>query len=127
MRAGGTGCGAERCTERERTGRAGAAPRQPNPEQRHARRAGGSGLQAATAPIRQMEEVLAPDARTVVIRWRGLYPDAAGLGKDFQALPRHLLAQPFETLDAAGFTNLSYWTADYVGLGPYKLERWEPG
>ncbi|HEY3118874.1 MAG TPA: ABC transporter substrate-binding protein, partial [Chloroflexota bacterium] len=28
-------------------------------------------------------------------------------------------------LDA--FINHSYWTQDYVGLGPYRLDRWEPG
>jgi peptide/nickel transport system substrate-binding protein len=30
-----------------------------------------------------------------------------------------------DALDA--FANRSYWTTDYVGLGPYQLTRWEPG
>ena len=23
--------------------------------------------------------------------------------------------------------NLSFWTVDFVGAGPYKVDRWEPG
>jgi peptide/nickel transport system substrate-binding protein len=74
-----------------------------------------------------MAEVLAPDARTVVIRWSEPFVDAGALGLTFQGLPRHLLEEPFRTLDAVTFTNHSFWTQGYVGLGPYKLEHWEPG
>lgn len=85
-------------------------------------------LGAATSrPVGQMEEVLAPDARTVIIRWSEPYTDAAQLGTGFQGLPRHLLEEPFRTLDPVSFTNHPFWTLEYVGLGPYKLDRWEPG
>ena len=83
--------------------------------------------QARSRPIGQMAEVLAPDARTVVIRWSEPFVDAGALGTGFQGLPRHLLEEPFRTLDAVSFTNHSFWTQGYVGLGPYKLDHWEPG
>lgn len=85
-------------------------------------------LGAATSrPMAQMEEVVAADARTVVIRWNQPYTDAGALGTTFQGLPRHILEEPFTTLDHVSFTNNAFWSRDYVGLGPYKLDRWEPG
>lgn len=83
--------------------------------------------QAGSPPINHMEEVLAPDAETVVIRWRSLYPEAAQLGLGFQALPRHILQQPLQEEDAEAFVNHPFWSSEYVGLGPYRLTRWEPG
>jgi peptide/nickel transport system substrate-binding protein len=82
---------------------------------------------ARSTPISEMEEVAAPDDRTVVIRWRRPYPEAADLDQTFQALPRHVLEAPFQSLDPLGFTNHSFWTTDYVGLGPYRMDRWEAG
>jgi ABC-type transport system substrate-binding protein len=83
-----------------------------------------------TEPIGHMAEVLAPDARTVVIRWRRLYPEAAGLDMGFQALPAHILREPFQSAlggDAESFVNLPFWTRDYVSGGPYRLVEWVPG
>lgn len=82
---------------------------------------------ARSDPIRQMADVVAPDPRTVLIRWREPYPLAAEMDVRFQALPRHILQQPFEQLDRASFVNLPFWTFDYVGLGPYRLDQWEAG
>jgi peptide/nickel transport system substrate-binding protein len=82
---------------------------------------------ARSVPIAEMEDVVAPDASTLVIRWRRPYPEAADMDQHFQALPRHLLEAPFQTLDALGFTNHPFWTTDYIGLGPYRLDRWEAG
>jgi peptide/nickel transport system substrate-binding protein len=79
-------------------------------------------------PIGLMEQVSAPDPRTVVIRWRQPYPDAVSLDRDFQALPRHILAEAFRDLaDPVGFSGLPFWTSEYVGLGPYRMTAWEPG
>ncbi len=86
---------------------------------------------ATTPPIGLMEEVTAPDDRTLVIRWKQPYPDAAvmaeGWNIGFQSLPRHILEQPFRDLDPIAFSGLPFWTAEYVGLGPYRIERWEQG
>jgi peptide/nickel transport system substrate-binding protein len=75
-----------------------------------------------------MEQVSAPDSRTVLIRWRNPYADAGVLvAAQFQALPEHILGPPLEQLDAEAFASHPFWTSQYVGLGPYRLERWEPG
>lgn len=78
-----------------------------------------------------MELVTAPDSRTIVIRWRSPYPGAGALiNTDLDALPRHILEQPYAALSTAtldAFVNLPYWTTEFVGLGPFRLERWEPG
>jgi peptide/nickel transport system substrate-binding protein len=83
--------------------------------------------QSTTPPLGMMEGVEAPDPRTVVIRWRQPYPDATSLAHDFQALPRHILEADFQALDPIAFTNLPFWSMEYVGLGPYRLTKWEPG
>ncbi|HZT05761.1 MAG TPA: ABC transporter substrate-binding protein [Chloroflexota bacterium] len=83
---------------------------------------------ANSAPLNQMEDVLAPDASTVVVRWLRPYPDANLLVEDaFPPLPRRILEAQFQqqTLDA--FVASAYWTREFVGLGPFRLERWEPG
>lgn len=87
-----------------------------------------------SAPQDQIEELLAPDARTILVRWRALYPDAGALkARDLDPLPRHILEEPFTALghDPAeartAFINHPYWANEFIGLGPYRLERWEPG
>ena len=80
-------------------------------------------------PLNLIEEVLAPDARTVAIRWRQPYPEADALGGTFQALPRHILEAPFQSAasNPEGFLGNPFWSNEYVGVGPYRLDRWEPG
>ena len=79
-------------------------------------------------PQDRIEEVLAPDARTVVIRWRSLYPDAGSLRwEHFDPLPRHLLGPLAETTDPDIVRTHAYWTHEYVGAGPFALVKWEPG
>lgn len=80
-----------------------------------------------TPPQNMMLDVTAPDARTVVFRWRRLYPDAEAMGTAFQALPRHILGAAFESGGADAVVNHPFCSSEYVGLGPYKLERWEHG
>jgi peptide/nickel transport system substrate-binding protein len=77
--------------------------------------------------IALIHEVQAPDPGAIVIRWKQPYPEAGALDKDFPPLPRHLLAAPYREVDPAAFANLPYWSSEYVGLGPYRLERREPG
>ena len=88
---------------------------------------------ASSAPFNQMEELAATDSQTLVIRWRQPYPDAYALeDRDFQALPRHLLEPPFQQMADGqmapdAFASLPFWGAEYVGLGPYRIDRSEPG
>lgn len=82
---------------------------------------------AQRLPLPQMEEMVALDDRSLLIRWRGLYPDAGVLRETFQALPRHILEPMVAQLDSDSFTNHPFWQREYVGLGAYKMDRWEPG
>lgn len=85
------------------------------------------------SPQNLMEDVQALDSRTLVIRWRSPYPDAGELtANSLDPLPRHILEAPYLAVeqDPAArdrFINHSFWTSDYVGAGPYRLGRWDPG
>lgn len=87
-----------------------------------------------STPQDQIEELIAADARTVIVRWRTLYPDAGALKtRELDPLPRHILEEAFAAYeqDPAGgrtaFINHPHWANEFVGLGPYRLDRWEPG
>jgi peptide/nickel transport system substrate-binding protein len=78
--------------------------------------------------IQQMESVEAPDDRTVIILWKAPYYQADSLG--LRALwphPKHILEEPYRTLDRQAFMNLPYWTNEYVHLGPFRLTEFRPG
>ena len=82
---------------------------------------------ASGAPQNLMADVAAPDARTIAIRWKKRYPDAGTLSVDeFPPLPRHILQASFQQ-DPEGLATQPFWTRDYIGLGPFRLARWEPG
>ncbi len=82
---------------------------------------------ATSLPQGLMDEVTAPDAATVFIRWRRPFPDAGALGNTFPPLPRHVLESEFQREAANTFTAHPFWTREYLGLGPYRLTKWEPG
>jgi peptide/nickel transport system substrate-binding protein len=86
---------------------------------------------ATVAPVGEMQEVSAPDSRTVAIRWRRPYPGAGALysrtQSGFGALPRHVLEQPYFQENFEVFANHPFWTDEYIGVGPYRLDRWERG
>jgi peptide/nickel transport system substrate-binding protein len=82
---------------------------------------------AGLIPQRLMEDVLAPDPQTVLIRWTQPFPDADSLNILFSPLPAHSLQASFEQQDMDTFANHPYWTTAFIGAGPYRLTRWEPG
>ncbi len=78
-------------------------------------------------PQNQMTELVTLDARSFMIRWRRPYPGAAALVEaDFPPLPRHILEAPLQQ-EPDKVPSHPFWTHEYVGLGPYRLARWEPG
>ena len=77
--------------------------------------------------MRYLEEVTAPDARTVLQRWRQGYPDAVTDPNLVPPLPRHILEEPYRELSPEQFMALKFWREEYVGLGPWRLDRFEPG
>ncbi len=82
-------------------------------------------------PIRLIQQITAPDDRTVAIRWKQPFGQAAELATNryggVPLMPRHLLEPKFRAGDVQAFLNDPYWTSQFVGSGPYRLERWEPG
>jgi peptide/nickel transport system substrate-binding protein len=84
-------------------------------------------------PISVMEEVVAPDESTLVVRWKRTYPGAGVLqvggstNLGLPALPRHILEGLYHEAQWNTLGNHPYWTVAFVGLGPYKLDRWEQG
>ncbi len=71
-----------------------------------------------------IDDVLALDPQTMVIRWGRAYPEAGALA--FQPLPRHLLERSLE-LDRDAYYGQPHWSTAYIGAGPYRLTRWERG
>src|SRR5439155_12561721 len=47
-------------------------------------------------------------------------------GVGLTPLPRHLLEELYRS-DKDAFTKSSRFTTDFIGLGPYRLARWEHG
>jgi peptide/nickel transport system substrate-binding protein len=92
---------------------------------------GASGL----LPMSLIEDIRVLNGRTMAIRWDRPYPQAntlegsgrGGTTVTLVPLPRHVLEEPSRTSAADAFLALPYWSREYVGLGPYRLERWEPG
>jgi peptide/nickel transport system substrate-binding protein len=78
--------------------------------------------------INVMDSVEAPDDHTFVITWKRPYylADSVGL-RAFFPLPRHILENSYRTVDPLAFTNLPYWTNQYVHLGPFRLLEFKPG
>jgi ABC-type transport system substrate-binding protein len=82
--------------------------------------------------IRQMEVVEAQDDHTLVITFKGPYYLADSLGiRMFWPYPQHLLAESYARFlasqNAEDFLNQSYFTSDYVNLGPFRLTSFDPG
>lgn len=78
-----------------------------------------------TTLARLVDQVIVADPRTLVVRWKEPYPLVGE--SDWQPLPHHVLGSSLLDLPIETFTNQPYWTSEFVGAGPYHLERWEPG
>src|SRR5207249_4440086 len=73
------------------------------------------------------DAVEAPDDRTITIHWKQPFIDGDTLfASRAGPLPRHLLEEAYAG-DKSAFTALPYWTADFVGTGPFRVVEWAPG
>jgi len=69
----------------------------------------------------------AVDDFTVAIDWRTTYPGAGVLAiGEFVPMPAHLI-EPTYLADKEQFQRLTYWTQDFVGVGPYQVTEYHPG
>jgi peptide/nickel transport system substrate-binding protein len=71
-----------------------------------------------------VESIEAPDPLTVVVTWRTLNINADRLFPN--PLPRHLLEPPARE-GKPTFTQLPYWSQEFIGTGAFKLRDWVPG
>jgi peptide/nickel transport system substrate-binding protein len=78
-----------------------------------------------------IDSVEAVDPQTVTVKWSRPFIEADAL---FSAvsnvqpvpLPKHLL-EPTYLENKGAFLNLSYWTEDFIGAGPFKIREWSQG
>jgi peptide/nickel transport system substrate-binding protein len=82
---------------------------------------------AGLPPQNLIDEVVAVDARTLLLRWRQPYAEAGSLSDSFPPVPRHILESTMDSGSMEALTASPFWTTQYVGAGPFKLERWETG
>jgi peptide/nickel transport system substrate-binding protein len=76
-----------------------------------------------------IDRVEAPDPRTLVARWKKPFIQADALFSTdaiTMPFPRHVLERPYLDNKAA-LPQLPYWSAEYVGVGPYQLREWVRG
>ncbi len=80
-----------------------------------------------TAIYDAVDRVTAPDPRTVTVRWKQIYIDADQLFATPSTipLPKHLLEGSYS--DKATFTTIPYWSTDFVGLGPFRVQEFQRG
>jgi len=71
-----------------------------------------------------IESVSAQDDRTVTVTWKQAFIDADQLFSYEAALPlpNHLLSGPY-TGDKSTFLQLQYWSTDFIGAGPFKIQE----
>lgn len=80
-----------------------------------------------------VEAVEVRDPQTAVVKWERPFIDADTY---FSAaptrvptmwpLPRHILEQPFKE-NKAGFLGLAYWSTEFIGAGPFRVQEWVAG
>jgi peptide/nickel transport system substrate-binding protein len=75
-----------------------------------------------------IDRVEAADARTLKGSWKEPYIGADALfdAREGTLLPRHLLETAYQS-DKATFQDLPYWSSQFVGAGPYRMQEWDPG
>lgn len=70
-----------------------------------------------------VESIDAPDARTVTVTWKRPFIQADAMFSTFGVpLPKHLLERAYLG-DKGSFTELPYWTTEFVGTGPFRVQE----
>ena len=80
-------------------------------------------------PEQFMERIEALDDETFVVHWKQAYPWANELGgTQLEPLPQHVMRSVYESATPEAFMANTFWSSpDYVGVGPYRLVRWDAG
>jgi peptide/nickel transport system substrate-binding protein len=80
------------------------------------------------AAFKYVESITARDPHTVTVFWSQPYIDADRMwGPEFaMPLPKHILENAYRS-DKASFTELPYWTSEFIGTGPYRVDEYVQG
>lgn len=73
-----------------------------------------------------VDDVVAADPRTVLVKWKRPYIEADTMFGNDIALPKHILEEPYGGSKQV-FTELPYWTREFVGNGPFRMQSYEGG
>lgn len=80
---------------------------------------------AVPAVAQAQSGMSAADPSTLVIGWSQPWVEAGTAGPD--ALPKHILGDPYQQDKQGAFINTPYWTHEHVSDGPYRILRYELG
>lgn len=75
--------------------------------------------------MRLMASADAPDAATLVTRWRAVSIEA-DRAPGLVPIPRHLLEATYQS-DKEAFVGSALFGGEFIGLGPYRMVQWERG
>lgn len=80
------------------------------------------------AALDSVDKVETPDRATVTLYWNRPFIAADSMfgGGRSLPIPYHLLHQTY-TENRDGFLNARYWSDDFVGAGPFRLQEWVRG
>jgi peptide/nickel transport system substrate-binding protein len=80
---------------------------------------------AAPPLVRQVTEISAPDAQTIVMKFGKAYLGANDSDRNgVAAVPAHILGA---VTDKTALQNHPYWSSEFIGTGPFKLTSRTPG
>jgi len=75
-----------------------------------------------------LQNMEALDRSTVLMTWPNTFAKALDLGADkFWIYPKHILGEPFATMEGDAFMAQPFFTTNYIGNGPYKVVDWGLG
>ncbi len=76
---------------------------------------------------RRLSNATAVDDHTLFLEWKQPYMNAGRIAPpDFAPMHRQNLERVFNE-DKPNFVDGPHWREQFVGAGPYRVERWEPG
>jgi peptide/nickel transport system substrate-binding protein len=78
-----------------------------------------------TSQLRLMQSAEAPDPSTFIVRWSAVYVEADG-AQGLVPIPKHRLEATYRA-DRESFVNSPLFAEEFLGLGPYRMVRWERG
>jgi len=75
-----------------------------------------------------VDAVDTPDPQTIVVRWKRPYIDADRLlTRSYASIVAKHLLEAVYAADKSKLVDNTYWSADYVGAGPYRVQSFERG